>query len=233
MYRVKNEARWIGESLSRALMVAEEVVLFDDHSTDGTPQIARAFPRVTVVDSPYQGLDETRDKNHLWDLVCAKKPRWVFLLDGDETFTLGAIQELTDIFSNPQERGTFRIRIIYLWDRTDQERCDRPYHSFFTSRVWSVHDVPDPASLKYRQSGFGGNFHCGPMPKGIPHSTARHLVSGAIHYGYLYPEDRQRKYEFYRTNDPKNMLEGEYVHIIGQPNRVAPGPVQFRKMPLT
>jgi glycosyltransferase involved in cell wall biosynthesis len=232
MYRVKNEARWIGESLSRALMVADEVILLDDHSTDATVKIAKAFDRVTVIESPFSGLDESRDKNLLWQAIVAKKPRWVFLLDGDETFTLGAVQELTDLFSNPMSHGVYRIRIIYLWDKTSRERNDPPYNHFYTPRVWSVHDLPNAGALIYRQSGFGGNFHCGPMPKGHP-GKVQNLVNGAIHYGYLYPDDRQRKYEFYSTTDPNNTLEGGYVHIIGLPNRVAPGPVQFRDIQIS
>src|SRR6266508_4116056 len=62
LYRVKNEDRWITMSLERTLEVADEVILLDDHSTDMTREIASGFKSVTVVRSPFSGVDEARDR---------------------------------------------------------------------------------------------------------------------------------------------------------------------------
>ena len=62
MLRVKNEERWLQEVLESILPLTEEILLFDDHSTDATRDIAEAL-KCTVIPSPFDPfvLDETRD----------------------------------------------------------------------------------------------------------------------------------------------------------------------------
>jgi hypothetical protein len=48
-----------------------------------------------------------------------------------------------------------------------------------------------------------------------------------VHFGYLDEAERQRKYVFYNKIDPGNQVEGEYRHIIGEPDVHAPGPVEL------
>ena len=83
--RIKNEARWIGEVLERALALCSEVYVLDDHSTDETPAICQSFgERVRLMPSPFSGLDEARDKNFLLTRIVAARPDWVLWIDGDE-----------------------------------------------------------------------------------------------------------------------------------------------------
>ena len=47
--RVKNEARWIRRALESILPICERVaVVFDDHSSDETPEICGAMPGVEL-----------------------------------------------------------------------------------------------------------------------------------------------------------------------------------------
>lgn len=69
-----------------------------------------------------------------------------------------------------------------------------------------------------------GNLHCGNVPRGVPGPAAATDVR-LKHYGYLDPEQRQRKYAWYTRIDPGNHGEDEYRHLIGVPGaRHAPGP---------
>jgi len=224
LYRVKNEERWIGESLERTLQVAEKVILFDDHSTDQTREIARSIKHVTVVESPFEGLDEARDKDYLFKLAVAEHPRWAIFIDGDEVLTKRALGEVRAIAAGPG--GIIRFRIVFLWDALHQERYDGVYAAMRQPRMFSFFDQ-DVANLAYRRTGFGGNFHCGQVPAG--HSgPIRHAYSEIKHYGYLHEADRIRKHAWYNEKDPGNKVEGEYAHVIGKPSRHAPGPVRLR-----
>jgi hypothetical protein len=78
--------------------------------------------------------------------------------------------------------------------------------------------------LHFPISGFGGNLHCGNIPKGLVGRTGV-LDVRLKHYGYMTREQRQAKYEWYTTIDPKNHLEDNYRHLAEiRGARFAPGP---------
>jgi len=225
LYRVKNEDRWIAMSLERTLEVADEVILLDDHSTDMTREIAGGFRNVTVIRSPFSGLDETRDKNYLLSIAFSRRPRWIVFLDGDEVLTKRAVVEAKAAIARGAG-GVWLFRIVYLWNSENLERVDGLFGTLFAPRLFSLFDQ-NRWKLHYPPSGFGGNYHCGQVPKN--HSGPFWNATSSIkHYGYMLPEIRQIRYETYTTFDPNNEQEGNYVHILEKPNRRAPGPTVLR-----
>lgn len=86
MTRVRNEERWICAVLESIRPLCAKVFLMDDHSTDRTVEYAERFqPMVTVLHSPFTGLNESRDKNWLYDQIILRcEPEWILCIDGDE-----------------------------------------------------------------------------------------------------------------------------------------------------
>ena len=69
-----------------------------------------------------------------------------------------------------------------------------------------------------------GNFHCGNIPQGLV-GRIQEIDVRLKHYGYLTREQRRAKYEWYNQNDPHNISEDEYRHLVEIPGaRHAPGP---------
>ena len=75
---VKNEARNIGVCL-RSVAFADEIVVLDSGSTDGTPQIARSLGASVTIDSDWQGFGV--QKNRALALATCD---WVLSIDADE-----------------------------------------------------------------------------------------------------------------------------------------------------
>lgn len=208
--RVKNEARWIERCL-RSLHFCDRIVVLDDHSTDETPWIAGNFAE--VYPSPFVGLDEPRDRNFLLGLAGA--PDWIVCPDGDEEFTPAAAESFLDWTRRaktcPGEFITLSFPILYLWNDDRTVRCDGVYAQFRAVRAFEF-----KPSLRF-PPGFGrAGFHCG-----VPESTERMMrrkslgaAGPLLHFGYLDPADRRRKYDFYRENDPVNPGEDNYRHLI-------------------
>src|SRR5512146_3144075 len=97
MLRVKNEARWIRRVIKALFPLCERVFVLDDHSTDGTPELCCTIGApVTVIPSPFDGFDETRDKNFLYDYVLTHSPEWILHVDGDEMLMAGDEQHILD-----------------------------------------------------------------------------------------------------------------------------------------
>lgn len=210
LMRVKDEARWIADSVRSLKALCHPVLVLDDHSTDGTPEICEAEGAI-VYRSGFTGLDESRDKNLLCQKAEALTPRpdWCFMLDGDEILDPSGVP----IIRAAMESGTYdsyMVRFIYLWDRLDQMRVDGVYARAWRQSAWKM-----TPGARFMQSGCGGNFHCGSVPQKFM-ARARKCEARIFHLGYLNREDRLRKYEWYNAPDKQPLPPNEdgYRHFV-------------------
>jgi O-methyltransferase len=225
--RIKNESSFIHEVLSRALRLCRRVLIFDDHSTDNTVAICESFgDAVTVFRSPFQGLDEARDKNFLLEKISQLNPELVFWIDGDEVLEYDGPEQIRYAVESAPGAVAWYTRIAYLWDHPEQVRVDGLFGNFRRLSLFRFRGQP-VARLKFRITGYGGNFHCGNVPAGLM-GEHRDLTVRLKHYGCMTQEQRLAKHAFYTSRDPGNQLEDNYRHLIGVPGaRHAPGPVKL------
>ncbi len=208
--RVKNEARWIAQVLQSIQPLCQRILVFDDRSTDDTVEIA-LNRGAEVIRSPFDGLNEARDKAYLLDeYLIPADPDWVLAIDGDEILTPDSIPFVQRAAARPQVSHC-SFRVLYLWDREDQIRTDGVYRDFRRSSMFRVrgqHGLHFPASTSH-----GGNFHCKSVPQGL-RGIGSPLEAKLLHYGYLHREDRLRKYAWYRAHDPHALSEDGYRHVV-------------------
>lgn len=205
LLRIKNEARWIDRVIESMFPVCDWVLVMDDHSTDDTKARCERHNGVTVFDSPFEGLDETRDKNWLLDQAEDLKPDRILFIDGDEMIAPGYTEQLRSALLGPAPCLSFRV--FYLWDREDQVRADGVYGDFHRESAFR------PNGSRFESNRNGGNFHCGNVPRG--NRQGRQVLEiPLLHFGYLHREDRERKYAWYNQLDPNNVIEDRYRHMV-------------------
>lgn len=205
MLRVKNEARWIERVIGAMLPLCERVCVLDDHSIDGTRALCAAIPGVSVFDSPFFDLDETRDKNYLLGRIDAEWDEWILALDGDEILAPSAVAPIRAALTSQAVALSMRVR--YLWDREDQVRVDGVYGGFRRPSAFRA------VGTRFEATSACGNFHCGNVPLALqPRALA--IDADLLHLGYLHREDRVRKYEWYNRQDPRNQNEDGYRHMV-------------------
>ena len=211
----------------RALALCQRVFVFDDNSQDQTREICNSFgDRVTIFPSPFEGLDEARDKNYLLKKLVDAGPDWVLWIDGDEVLEISGPETLKRAVRTDPTVGAFSLRIAYLWNDDRQVRVDGIYGRFTRPSLFRLKGQPFER-LHFQASGHGGNFHCGNIPKGLA-GGVRELNVRLKHYGYLTPDQRRTKYHWYNAMDPNNASEDNYRHILEIPGaRHAPGPLQL------
>jgi len=238
MLRIRNEARWIAEVLESIRPLCEWIAIMDDHSNDKTAKICEMFKydadhneQVTVLPSPFDGLDEARDKNWLYDqIIAACEPEWILCIDGDEvleksgpdTIRQYCKQDIT--LSRPD---SFKLPIAYLWNGRDTWRTDRIYSDFWRPSLFSPF-IPDPnkpddmlvaKEFRFKSTpwgktvnGISPNFHCSSVPQRRIHG-AKLLPARLKHFGYMWREDRVRKLDYLTSIDWKNDAEDWYRHV--------------------
>lgn len=104
--RVRNEQELIADSLNHLLTFSDQVIVFDDASTDGTPRIIEKFHPLGV--SLLQGLswqnerttEETRHRALLLSFARAVGFDWCVYVDCDERFDFDVRAELDAIPKN-------------------------------------------------------------------------------------------------------------------------------------
>lgn len=85
MLRVKDGMQFVHEWLQCFDKLVDEIVVLDNGSTDGTPDVLKAHPK--VVDMVFtEGYNEGRDKSLLYQRMRLRQPDWCIWVDVDEIF---------------------------------------------------------------------------------------------------------------------------------------------------
>ena len=232
MYRVKNEERWIEQSIKSIYNFCDEIVVFDDNSTDNTKKICTGFDKVvdihTKTDSSF---DEARDRNLLLNLALKRNPDLLLSLDGDEIFLPGSekiIHEEIDVLY--PDSKVFEFQLLTLWDSPNKIRFDGLTSSFWQKRMFRLKD--QPSELKINDSPYPGNFHCGSIPNNTVGMDNSVKSNAKIFHCASFDESlRKKKYEWYVSRDPDNPLTDNYQHMLGAKGRFSGPTLKFKKIP--
>lgn len=102
VFIVKDEADRLAPSLA-SVSWADEVLVADTGSTDGTQELARAAgARVETV--PWEGYVSTRNR-----AISLATNDWVLVLDADETVTSKLAEEIREAVADSRDAGGFRM----------------------------------------------------------------------------------------------------------------------------
>lgn len=97
-----NEADKI-EAALQSVAWADEIVVADSHSTDGTAEIARRYT-ARVLQLPFEGFGKLRN-----DVLAQLSGDWVFSLDADERCTEAAAAEIRRIVALPDAADAYLV----------------------------------------------------------------------------------------------------------------------------
>lgn len=134
----KNEEANIRGAIESCLF-ANEILVVDSYSTDGTVRIVRSFPKVTVVQRKFTDYSEQRN----WAMDQASH-EWVFFLDADEKMTPGLVEEIEGVLEKDPGCCAFRVhrenwfmgkKLQFLWQNDWPTRLLRKGKAEYTKLV--------------------------------------------------------------------------------------------------
>jgi len=232
MYRIKNEERWIKQSIESIYDFCDEIVILNDNSTDNTKKICTQFEKVVDIHTKTEStLDESSDRNFLLHMALKRKPDVLLVIDGDEIFlpnSVKIIQEELDILH--PDAQIFEFQLLTLWDKQNQMRFDGAFSSFWQKRMFRLKD--QPSDLRINKTPYYGNLHCGSIPTNTAGSE-RPILSNAkiFHCASLDESMRVKKHEWYVSNDPGNTLTDNYQHMLDAKGRFSGSSLKFKTIP--
>jgi len=135
----KNSQKYIREVLS-AVAVFDEVIIYDNGSSDATLEIARSFPNVKIIQGEFLGFGPTHNK-----ASSLAKNDWILSIDSDEVVTQEMAEEILSkqlspgyVYSIPRQNfyndqwikwcGWYPDRQLRLYNRTRTRFTDAQVH---------------------------------------------------------------------------------------------------------
>ena len=233
IYRVKNESRFIEQSLKSVMDICSEIIILDDNSTDNTVEICSSFDKVTNVTKQKDLiLDETRDRNYLFENARKLDPDFILSVDGDEIFMPDASEMLfEELFTIHPVSDVFEFQFLTLWDNVNTIRTDGIFGYYWQKRLLKMKN--QPLSVLFVENDNPGNIHCGSIPPSSTgfNSSAKSSVK-IFHLASLDDEVRKRKYDYYTKTDPDSVLTGAYKHMIsGEGEFSGPNGIELEQLP--
>lgn len=224
VYRVKNAAATIRESLDQTAAFADAIVVLDDGSSDETSSICREHPAVTTYERQDLGFDERRDRNRLLELAADLAPDWVISIDADEIFEMSRerAQRLMHL-EDPHVR-VLGFHWYTFWEPSHRYfRSDGIFGGMSGLRMYRFEPGQRIAH------GTENGLHCGNIPQ-FAEGAARYTNVRVRHLGYDSQALREAKYAFYREKDPHPdpslVGNSDYRHLLASQVSLAQYPEQ-------
>lgn len=218
MMNIRNEDRWLRAVLDNAARVCDGVIVYDDGSTDKTPDICKAHPAVVAYQRGEESeTDKARDKNRMHAMARELKADWMLCIDGDELLEPTAPRRILEAIKTcPANVSQIDFEFLYLWNDHQHYRTDGIYTGIYhpclfrpVSQTW--------AELEFAPTAHAGNLHCERVPQNLAGERIRADIK-IEHLGYMFPEDRLRKYQWNKSKDVTHAKQGYYEHLLDQPH---------------
>lgn len=202
---VRNESRrFLRLVLEDLSAYVDQIAVWDDASTDDTPEICLGYPKV-VLERGKESLffeDESELRSRAWQLAESTNPDWILAIDADEVFEERMKREVRFLIDQDVYDGV-QFRIFDFWKGMTHYRVDGRWSPWGRFSTLLVRHHP---GAKYTWPSL--KFHCGRIPlecrSGIPVFQSDIRLK---HYGWVRVEDHFRKYRAYIQADPEGIYQ--------------------------
>jgi len=188
------------ESLDKISEFADEIIVVDNGSTDGTLEIYEEYPQITKV-APTEGFDEGRDKILGTKLAKEHGADWIFCIDADHVpetrFTKEKVQEM---MAN-NEVSCYWFRTVQFWRNKQEYRVDMRWKPGYELAMFR--NTPESGFLPQK-------IHGGPQNIKGKHEYSDMAIK---HFGHVRRELTKQKRDLYVKVDDSGR---SYEHMEGE-----------------
>ncbi|MBC8035586.1 MAG: glycosyltransferase family 2 protein [Chitinophagaceae bacterium] len=206
MLRVKDGVFFVHEWLKCFEKIADEIVVLDNGSTDGTFEILNAHPKVAAIQRTFD-YHEGRDKILMYELARSRQPDWCLWLDVDEIFEPELTRAHFDRLMSNKTVNKYGFRRFHFIDR-----------EYFAASWYRLNYISGHDRVLWREAP-GGYFQDLIIDspnvkgiKGITWNTSYRLK----HLGYINKEIVDKKATLYRSIIPEKEATFQRMYLSGE-----------------
>ncbi len=192
--RIKDNILTIDECMSKLSEIADDIVIVDNGSTDGTLEAYAKYPKITRILHTV-GFDEGRDKVMAHEEAKKLDPDWIVWIDADEIFEDHFTREVVENYMRSR-RNRIVFRMCNFWLDRVLCRCDGPYF------LYTLH--PQRSMWRNMPSAYfiDKKIHNGDI-QGLP---GKAFISPyrLKHYGHADAAKMREKRDLYMRVDPNS-----------------------------
>jgi glycosyltransferase involved in cell wall biosynthesis len=183
-----NEEDNLTRSLQSMKKFCDDLVLYNDGSTDSSIEVAKTFTDNIINCEKRDWINEIKHKNQLLEKALELKPDWIFWLDADEIIAENAnIKYLCEIGSKTG-LDAWEFHEVNLWKNKSWYRIDNQFGGGWFVRLWR-----NNGNLRFNNTLPG--FHQKQHPDGIIKIALSNYK--IIHYGFDTDEKIAKKIREY------------------------------------
>jgi len=192
---VKNESKILPSCIKNLKTWVNEIVIYDDHSTDASAEVARSLG-CHVITENYKaeaGWPEYEIRERLLREGRTLGGTHFVGIDADEAFTL-AFTKGKEYLSSMSPGDSLSLRWITLWKDATTERIDGIYSKLYKQFIFCDDGV------SHHQYAFLGVGRTPQSPTGKVIETP-HDLGGVLHYQFALWNQTQIKQAWYRCSE--------------------------------
>lgn len=192
----KNEETFLPFCIASLQTWVDEIIIYDDHSTDQTRAIAEKYG-CTVITENYKtesGWPEHEIRERLLEEGRRRNGTHFVGIDADEIFTPAFTKKAHGILSKMQPGDSLSLRWITLWKNDTQGRIDGVYKHLSKQFIFC------DDGISHHQYAFLG---VGRIPISATGKiiTSDDTLGGVLHYQYVVWNKTQIKQAWYRCSE--------------------------------
>lgn len=212
--QLRNEERFLPGFLHHIAPYVDGIIALDDGSTDATPHLLAAEPKVISVlrerraGAPH--AHEGSNRHRLTVEAARLGADWVICADADERYEERFLRRLRPMLAARQRRGqpVLLVKSAHLWNSPQYYRVDGRCAPRWTARLFRI-----PHTISRRDEGMHRPWFP-PELDGAPRGRLPVLV---YHLRMIERADRERRYQKFTAIDPDNTHQAiGYDHLVDE-----------------
>lgn len=201
-----NDANTIRRAIESVSDLADEIVVLDSASDDGTLDIVQEYEQTVVNQHQFRGFADL-----FRTAADVASNKWLLFVDADEEVRSGLRREIGSILQNPQADAYLTTKKNKMWGRwMHSEHKERPifakkealrWDNSLVGEKWVVEDEYETASLEHpihhyayehideyveKWMRYTSAEALDEVRNGNRPSTTRYLIKGVLAFGYRY-----------------------------------------------
>jgi len=176
--------------LSSMSKYCNEIVVYDDASTDSSVEVALNYTDLIIEGKKNEWGKEAEHRQRLLELALSHNPDWIFWLDADEVIEKrGESGELRKICEKA-EADSYAFHEVNLWRTPAFHRLDMSYNDGWFCRLWK-----NTGELVIENKP---GLHQRLVPKGLRNEKQSDLQ--VLHYGFATDDNILNKFVTYKAH---------------------------------